>query len=70
MVPAGREGNAATRVAHAVAHPFAGRQVGEALPEGAWRAVPGTAGNDLSRRLRAAFDPAGILNPGIMGELT
>jgi glycolate oxidase FAD binding subunit len=70
MVPAGREGDAATRVARAVAHPFAGRQVGEALPEGAWRAVPGTAGNDLSRRLRAAFDPAGILNPGIMGELT
>ena len=44
------------------------RAVAERLPEGAWASVP-TAVNDLiSARLRQQFDPAGILNPGILGE--
>lgn len=46
----------------------------ERLPVRLWptlgaRLAPGRARDPLSRRLRAAFDPAGILNPGILGEV-
>jgi glycolate oxidase FAD binding subunit len=45
----------------------------ERLPAALWptlgaRLAPGGARDPLSRRVRAAFDPAGILNPGILGE--
>jgi FAD/FMN-containing dehydrogenase len=46
----------------------------ERLPARLWptlgpRLAPGRARDPLSRRVRAAFDPAGILNPGVLGEL-
>jgi len=40
----------------------------ERLPEDVWRGVPGTADDALSQRVRAAFDPAMLLNPGILGH--
>jgi FAD/FMN-containing dehydrogenase len=41
----------------------------ERLPREVWPALAGTPARDpLARRIRAAFDPAGILNPGIFGE--
>lgn len=40
----------------------------ERLPGAAWAALsPTVVGDKLSQRLKDAFDPAGILNPGILG---
>jgi glycolate oxidase FAD binding subunit len=45
------------------------RRVAERLPDAAWPSfAPGTANDVLARRLREAFDPARVLNPGILGE--
>lgn len=45
------------------------RRVFERLPSVLWPALAPTAiGDRLSSRLRDAFDPHGILNPGILGE--
>ncbi len=41
--------------------------VAERLPEAAWNGVPSAVSDPLSRRAREAFDPAGILNAGILG---
>jgi glycolate oxidase FAD binding subunit len=46
----------------------------ERLPARLWptlglQLAPGRARDALSRRVRAAFDPASILNPGVLGEL-
>jgi glycolate oxidase FAD binding subunit len=44
--------------------------VAERLPAPLWASfVPAAATDDLSRGIRAAFDPDHILNPGIFGEL-
>jgi glycolate oxidase FAD binding subunit len=40
----------------------------ERLPAHAWRHVPSSAGDRLSVGLRRAFDPARILNRGLLGE--
>lgn len=46
-----------------------GTVIGERLPAAAWQALgPGPASDFLSRDLRAAFDPARVLNPGIFGN--
>lgn len=44
------------------------RAIAERLPRGAWDAVPCAVNDRIAQRLREAFDPAGILNPGILGE--
>jgi hypothetical protein len=46
----------------------------ERLPTRLWaslgpRVAAGRARDPLSRRVRAAFDPSGVLNPGVLGEL-
>ncbi len=42
----------------------------ERLPASLWSSlVPAAASDDLSRGIRAVFDPHRILNPGILGEL-
>lgn len=44
--------------------------VAERLPAPLWSSlVSPAAADDLSRRIRAAFDPDRLLNPGILGEL-
>lgn len=51
-----------------VAVNFRGTVILESLPERAWSLLPPrTADDTLPRAVRAKFDPAGILNPGIMG---
>jgi len=42
----------------------------ERLPDAAaWsRWSPTAIGDSLSQRVRRAFDPAGVLNPGILGD--
>jgi glycolate oxidase FAD binding subunit len=48
---------------------FEGRRIAERLPTPVWSAEPATAAGDrLSKRVRLAFDPWHILNPGILGE--
>jgi hypothetical protein len=44
------------------------RAVAERLPSGAWDTVPSAVNDLISVRLRQRFDPAGILNPRILGE--
>ncbi len=46
------------------------RAIVERVPSQAWTAVPSAVNDRISQRLRQAFDPAGILNPGILGEAT
>ena len=49
---------------------FAGTVAVERLPRDAWSSLPASnRTNDLARAVREKFDPAGILNPGIMGDL-
>jgi FAD/FMN-containing dehydrogenase len=44
--------------------------VAERLPAALWASlVPPAATDDLSRGIRAAFDPDHLMNPGILGEL-
>lgn len=44
------------------------RTLAERLPAEAWGAQPSSIHDVISQRLRAALDPAGVLNPGILGE--
>jgi FAD/FMN-containing dehydrogenase len=41
--------------------------IAERLPDAAWSGIPSAVSDPLSRRAREAFDPAGILNAGILG---
>ncbi len=52
---------------HAIARPFDGVRVGETLPPRVWPLLPSAAMDRLSRGVREAFDPRGILNAGIFG---
>ena len=44
------------------------RAIAERLPADAWPAVPSAVDDHISQRLRTAFDPSRILNPGILGD--
>ena len=47
------------------------RRIGERLPADLWPVCsPPAAADRLSHGIKARFDPAGILNPGILGELS
>lgn len=46
------------------------RRLGERLPPALWtRLVPSAVTDPVSRRVREAFDPRLLLNPGILGEV-
>jgi len=50
-------------------HRFEGATVAERLPGALWGPLARTAVADkLSRRVKRAYDPYGLLNPGILGE--
>lgn len=42
--------------------------IAEQLPPSRWSAYPAVANGDVSRQLRERFDPAGVFNPGILGD--
>lgn len=46
---------------------FAGTTIWERLPADRWAAVAPALASPLARRIRAAFDPDELLNPGILG---
>jgi glycolate oxidase FAD binding subunit len=49
--------------------PFGGTTIVERATPGHWPARASRVATDpISRRIRAAFDPHGLLNPGILGE--
>jgi glycolate oxidase FAD binding subunit len=62
----------ATVVRSALAAPFGGTRIAERLPEELWASWlaggRGAVHDRLSRGVRAAFDPAHVLNPGILSE--
>jgi glycolate oxidase FAD binding subunit len=59
---------AAAAIAQAATH-FAGTVAIDVLPRASWNHVTQRPASDgLSRSLRATFDPASILNPGILGS--
>jgi glycolate oxidase FAD binding subunit len=45
-----------------------GSRVIERLPRALWNDAPLAAADPLSRQVKAAFDPDGLLNPGILGS--
>jgi glycolate oxidase FAD binding subunit len=49
--------------------PFARTRIFERLPTTFWPLVPPAVRTPLEHRIKAAFDPHGILNPGILGEV-
>lgn len=52
-------------------HAFAGGRIAERLPARLWSGEPSAvAANRLARRVRVAFDPWHVLNPGVLGEGT
>jgi glycolate oxidase FAD binding subunit len=72
IIPAGdlaSDAGALARVLGAGGRLFEGRRIAEQLPAPLWSAERPAGGVDrLSRRVRLAFDPWHILNPGILGE--
>ncbi len=44
--------------------------IAERLPTAWWAQVPSAVGDPISQRLQQRFDPAGLLNPGILGAAT
>lgn len=69
IVPAGDAATAALRDAFVRAPTE--RRIGERLPADLWPVCsPSPAADRISRGIKARFDPAGILNPGIFGELS
>lgn len=44
------------------------RAIAECLPERAWAMQRTAIADPISQQLRRVFDPASILNPGILGE--
>jgi hypothetical protein len=73
IIPATDTGTLA-RVLHTEGRPsggrtFEGRRIAERLPARLWSAEPAPGVTDrLARRVRVAFDPWHLLNPGILGE--
>jgi glycolate oxidase FAD binding subunit len=69
IVPAGDASADALR--DTFTHTPNARRVGERLPPELWPVCsPPPADDRLSRGIKARFDPAGILNPGIFGEIS
>jgi glycolate oxidase FAD binding subunit len=57
------------RLVRALTPPFDGSRVFERVPGSVWKAfAPTTVSDRLSLGIKAAFDPHGLLNPGILGD--
>ena len=68
VLPPSVEMNVVDRLAHLAARPTV---IFERLPKNAWETLaPSVVADPLSRRVKNAFDPLGILNPGILGPVS
>jgi glycolate oxidase FAD binding subunit len=50
--------------------PYSGTRLYERLPRELWTSVPLAGHARLSSDIKRAFDPAGVLNPGLLGDLS
>lgn len=51
--------------------PSTSKRIGERMPDGLWPScAPSPIADPLSSRIKATFDPMGVLNPGIFGEVS
>jgi hypothetical protein len=67
--PAGHEDSGEFAFGTSTDMPLEERVVYETLPADLWPEVsPSVVGDPLSRGIRKAYDPHGILNPGILGD--
>ncbi len=58
-----------TSLRAALSHSFGGTRIYERLPADLWAELaPSPASDRLSRGVKRAFDPAQVLNPGILGD--
>jgi glycolate oxidase FAD binding subunit len=63
------EGNGGEGLRAVTRIPFGGTRIFERLPAAMWPLVAPAVRTPLEHRIKAAFDPRGILNPGILGEV-
>ena len=56
------------RLRAVLALPFDGTRIVERLPAALWTHVPPALHHPLEQRVKTAFDPKRVLNPGILGE--
>jgi glycolate oxidase FAD binding subunit len=69
-VPATSDDGERALIAALTSSPFGGTIIYERLPAEQWATLSTPAATDpVSRRIRAAFDPHSLLNPGILGAL-
>jgi glycolate oxidase FAD binding subunit len=62
-------GGVQDRLTRALTASFEGTRIFERAPAAIWRSFAPSAVNDrLSRGIKAAYDPLGLLNPGILGD--
>jgi len=64
-----RRSDGTTAAAASVLSSTSCSRIGERLPSELWAILPRPGADALSRRVKHAFDPAGVLNPGVIGEL-
>lgn len=67
VLPLG-DGDETVRLSALVDVPFDGARIVERLPAAVWARVHPSLRSSLEQRIKAAFDPRGVLNPGILGE--
>jgi hypothetical protein len=64
------EQSSETRLRPVLDVPFDGTRIYERLPANLWSSLAPPAGHGhIDGRIKAAFDPRNVLNPGIFGEL-
>ena len=68
IIPSNQD--AVARLESTLAMPLEAKRIGERLPERLWSAFPrhGATAAGIAGRLKQAFDPRGVLNPGILGQ--
>ena len=62
--------NSIAAVRRALANGASTTRIGERLPSELWPLCPSSIGDRISGAIKRTFDPGGVLNPGILGEVS